>query len=58
MSMPPVDEVQMQDFRAKLSATCAVWDWLAESAPPDAATVYRKAANEVRKIIGELVEDC
>lgn len=58
MSMPPVDEVQLQDFRAKLSAQCAIWDWFAESADPAVATVYRKVANEVRKIIGEAVEEC
>jgi hypothetical protein len=56
MSMPPVDEMQLQDWRAKLSAQCAVWDWLSESASKDASVVYRKNANEIRKIIGEFVE--
>lgn len=56
--MPPIDEMQLQTFRAKLSAACAVWDWLAESAEPKAAEVYKKVAAEVRKIIGEAVEEC
>ncbi|MGO9306998.1 MAG: hypothetical protein ACLP3R_25395 [Candidatus Korobacteraceae bacterium] len=57
MSMPPVDEMQLADWRAKLSAQCAVWDWFAESASPDVAKVYTKVAAEVRKIIGEAADE-
>jgi hypothetical protein len=63
MTMPPgstnpIEQMDAATLRAQFSALAEVLDWTADATKLTGADAQRKAAREIRKILGETVDEC
>jgi hypothetical protein len=63
MTMPPgstnpIEEMDAATVRAQFSALAEVLDWTADATKLSGPEAQRKAAREIRKILGETVDEC
>jgi len=63
MTMPPgstnpIEQMDAATLRAQFSALAEVLDWTAEATNLSGPDAQRKAVREIRKILGETVDEC
>ena len=63
MTMPPgstnpIEEIDAATLRAQFSALAEVLDWTAEVTNLSGPDAQRKAAREIRRILGETIDEC
>lgn len=63
MTMPPgstnpIEEIDAATLRAQFSALAEVLDWTAEATNLSGPDAQRKAAREIRRILGETIDEC